>query len=313
MSSITRSLPETYETMLEALGLAVNKRNSIAPAANPLTTATNTRLTNMLTQFNTQFNNIDVAKLAYTGNTPAKEAARINARLFISHFFQVFNLGVARGKYAAAQRSAFHLPVEGDSLPDLTRDADLLQWGKRIVDGDAVRTGNGGLPMVNPDATEVDAAVTAFLSAFTAQSNLKDSLDAQQEALEALWPEAEKVIKKVWDELETFYNEEDDDSRRENCREWGMVYITEGSNKTLSGTVTYNGAPGAGLTVRFKKGRNKSTTTATGAYSLTTTLMGNQEVVIERIDENNIVLQQWEFTVPLAEDENRMQNFTISD
>lgn len=313
MSSIRRILPETYDTRLEALLAAKNKLDSIAPADNPLSAATTTRLTNATTEYSNRMSNVAAKKFAYNSNTTTKDSTQAGCLMFSSHFFQVFNLGVKRNVYTAAQRDFFNLPVGSDALPDMVKAIDLLLWSGRIVDGDVERVTAGGAPMSNPTTVEVSAQRAAFLTAFNNQSNLKDELDEAQEHLEAAIDNVDKVIKKVWDELETFYNEEDDDSRRDNCREWGVVYITMGSDKTLSGTVTYNGAPGVGLVVHFKNGKNKSTCNAAGAYSLNTTLMNTQTIQIDKLDENNVVVKTWSFEVELNEDGDKTQNFAVSD
>lgn len=313
MSTIRRVLPETHDEFIEALHLAKNKLDSILPANNPLSANTTTRLNNMVALFDTKAQDISTAAFAYNGNTPLKESAQQTCFLFVSHFIQVFNLGVKRNVYAAAQRDFFDLPVSSDVLPDLVKGVDIMLWANKIVNGDPLRVAAGGAAMSNPTDAEVHTALSAFVAAFTAQSNFKDALDIAQEALEALLPEAEKVVRKVWDELETFYNEESDESRRDNCREWGVVYMTMGSDKTLSGTVTYNGAAGVDLEVRFKSGKNKSIVSATGAYSLNTTLMGTQKIVINKLNENNEAVKTWTFDVVLNEDGDKQQNFTVND
>jgi len=313
MSSITRFLPSTIEERFEALGLAKNKRDNLPIiVSNPLTTATNTRLTNTWTDLTTKMTAIATAKAAYNTGTPVKNAAGDIVRLYISHFIQVFNFGVARGKYPAGNRSFYNLPVDYVSLPDLSKDSDLIEWANYLVGGDVLRLAAGGLPMENPTPFELDTAKTNFTTLFTSQSNNKDALDTAQETLEAFLSEADKTIKKVWDELEAFFNEETDESRRENMREWGVVYITVGESKVLSGVVTYNALPGAGLRVRLKSGRNESICNATGGYSLSTTLMGEQKVIIEKLEEDTVT-KQWEFTVTLNETGNLTANFTVAD
>ncbi|MGE0638358.1 MAG: carboxypeptidase-like regulatory domain-containing protein [Bacteroidia bacterium] len=313
MSSISRDLPQTFEDRYEALGFARNKRDSIPAANNPLTAATNNRLDAIWLDINTKRTALINAKATYNGNTVAKNTAGAALRLLNSHFIQVFNFGVARGKYPKAHRDYYTLPVEDSPLPDFKKDSDALKWGNYIVDGDALRMAAGGLPMSNPDAVEMNVAKTTFSTLFTNQSTYKDALDNAQEALEAIEPETDKVIKKIWDELEAYYNEETDESRRENMREWGVVYVTTGNPKVLSGTVTYNGAPGAGLVVRFKRGKNKTTANAAGAYSLNTSLMGNYKIVIEKLDEFDEVVKSWEFEITLPESGDRTENFTVND
>lgn len=313
MSSIARFIPSTIESRFEALGLAKNKRDNLPIGApNPFTGATNTRLTNVWGDYNTKLIALTNAKGAYNTGTPIKNAAGDTLRLYISHFIQVFNFGVARGKYPAGHRAYYQLPVEDSALPDLSKESDLIKWANFIVGGDVLRLAAGGVAMENPTPLEVDTAKNAFSNLFTSQSNNKDAFDNAQEAMEAYFVEADKTILKVWDELEAFYNDETDESRRENMREWGVVYITVGDNKVMSGTVTYNGAPGAGLRVRFKNGRNESLCTAAGGYSLSTTLMNEQKVIIEKL-EGELVIKSWEQTVTLSESGNLTANFTVND
>lgn len=313
MSSFSRDLPQTIIDRYEALALSQNKRSSLPPGTNPFTPATDLRLTNMWADFDAKRTAIITAKTAYNNGTPVKAQSANTLRLFISHFIQVFNFGVARGKYPVGDRASYDLPVEDSPLPDLTKDSDLLLWANNIVNGDALRVAAGGAAMANPDAAEVNTAKNTYHTNFDLQSNRKDALDSAQEAMESILPEADKVIKKVWDELDTFYNEETDESRRENMREWGVVYITVGDAKVLSGTVSYNGAPAAGFQVRFKRGRNISQTTATGAYSLNTRLMGNQKVVVEKLDGEGEIIKAWEFDITLNESGDKTENFTVND
>jgi hypothetical protein len=313
MSSTNRDLPQTFEDRYEAIGLARNKRDSLPPGTNPLTAATNTRLDAIWTDTNTKRTTLVNAKATYNGNTLAKNTAGTMLRLFISHFIQVFNFGVARGKYPKAHRDYYTLPLEDAPLPELKKDSDALKWGNYLVDGDVLRIAAGGAAMGNPDTAEVDTAKTTFSTLFTNQSNYKDALDNAQEALEAIEPETDKVIKKIWDEIETFYNEESEESRRDNCREWGVVYITVGNPKVLSGTVTYNGAPGAGLQVRFKRGKNISIANGAGEYSLNTSLMGDQKIMVEKLDEEGEVEKFWDFEITLNESGDKTENFTVND
>ena len=45
--------------------------------------------------------------------------------------------------------------------------------------------------------------------------------------MEAQRPEADAVVEKVWDEVETFYNEETPASIRRKAREWGIIYVSD--------------------------------------------------------------------------------------
>jgi len=311
MSYISRTDPNSHDTRLKALQDAEAKLNALPAGTNPLTATTTTRLTNMRSVYEGKMIEVSVAKALYNQNTPLKNAAKDICQMLTSHFFQVFNLGVARNKYNPNHRSFYNLPVDSDALPDLIAEGDIKLWSGRVVNGDTNRLAAGGVAMANPEATEVANARVAFQLTLDDQTTLKDALDMKQEALEAEIEECEKVIRKVWDELETHYNEETDESRRANCREWGVVYITVGSEKKVQGTITLEGTPVAGYRVRFATGRNKALSNAAGAYELTTTLMGGQKVYVDRLDEHNRIVKYWDFTVTLIENSDLTANFNL--
>jgi hypothetical protein len=100
-------------------------------------------------------------------------------------------------------------------------------WGSRIKAGDLNRIAAGGAAMSMPTAVQVDGKVTAFNTANNTQANKKLAFDQSQEAVVALNGEADAVIGKIWDEAETFYNEESLASRRRKCRDWGVVYESD--------------------------------------------------------------------------------------
>lgn len=311
MSYITRSEPNSHDTRLQALMEANSKLSTITPANNPLSAPTTARLLAMRALYEQKMNEVSIAKALYNENTPLKNAAKNVCQMFTSHFFQVFNLGVPRGKYNPSHRSFYNLPVDSDALPDLIAEDDIKLWAGRVVTGDNNRLAAGGAAMANPEATEIANAKAAFQITLDSQTMLKDALDNKQEALEAEIEEAENVIRKVWDEMETFYNEEPDESRRANCREWGVVYVTVGSEKKVQGTITLAGTPVAGYRVRFATGRNKGISNAAGVYELKTTLMGDQKVYVDRLDENNRILKYWDFTVSLIENSDLSANFNL--
>jgi len=311
VSYITRTEPNTHDSRLKALTDAEAKLGTLAPGTNPLSAATTTRLTNIRLVYENKMNEVSIAKALYNQNTPLKDAAKEICRMLTSHFFQVFNLGVARKKYNPNHRSFYTLPVDSDALPDLVSEGDIKLWSGRVVTGDGNRLTAGGAPMANPEATEVANARAAFQITLDDQTTLKDALDNKQEALEAEIQEAENVIKKVWDELETYYNEEPDESRRANCREWGVVYVTAGSDKKVHGTITLEGTTVAGYRVRFVTGRNKGISNAAGVYEFNTTLMGAQKVYVDRLDEHGRILKYWDFTTTLIENSDLNLNFNL--
>lgn len=288
MTSITRKLPRTIESRYKAIRFAKNKKDSLPPAGNILSVATTTRLDNIVVSYEAAYNDLGLKQSTYSGNTPLKNVAKGRSKMFTSHFIQVFNLGVARGIYNAAHRALYKLEVGSDALPEMLTEEDIISWGNKIVTGDAQRITVGGAPMTNPTAPEVQTEVSAFVGLFTSQSNLKDTLDTAEETLETLFDETDKVIRKVWDEVETFYNEEEADSMRNNAREWGVIYITVGAESTISGKITGTvPPPGPGLpvavanaTILVLESDDLTLSDANGDYTLKTKFVGTTKIKV---------------------------------
>lgn len=225
--SVSRRLPQTDASRSKALTKAKAKQDSI-PAANQfLTTSTETRLDAIQPVFKEAMQRRGVALADQVGATAGMSQSFVKARVYVSQFFQVFNLGVARGKYPLSHRAYYQIDTSSDSVPSLNSHQDVAFWGENIETGDAARIAAGGDAMANPSAAEVKDEVDNFIEKNNEQSVLKDVYDHQQEAVAALHEETDKVIKKVWDEVETYYNEEENSSRRRKCREWGVVYASD--------------------------------------------------------------------------------------
>lgn len=273
--SITRKLPNTHITRENALIKAAQRQAGLPATDQVLTPSTVTRLTAMEPTYTEAMGDVNKAQAALSANTPDKDKAVQEARMFNSHFIQVFNLGVARGKYPAGHRAYYGLQVDSSALPPMDTETDVLNWGARLINGDADRTGAGGAAMANPDIAEVQAAHTAASAPASSQDVLKEQLDIAQEKLAELSIGADSLIKRIWDEVETFYGEELPASKRANARLWGVVYVSNGPKATLTGLVKdATGQPRAGAEVELLETDAKATANAEGRYTIQTSYVG---------------------------------------
>lgn len=253
-------------------------KNAALGAASFLTTATKNRLIAIHTSYNSRYDALAARKYDLGVSTNNKNVLAATSRMLNSHFVQVFNLGVERNVFAKEQRAFFQIDINSQSVPDMGTEAQAVQVGSDLVTGDAARVAAGGAAMAMPSIADVTTAYTDFNTIMMPHSTATDAFDAAQEALDSLNEEADKVIKKVQDEVDTFYNEEEPASQRDNAREWGVIYNLVGSPKKVSGTVrdSVTGLPIAGAEVRFFNGNNKVNSAADGSYELSTSLMGDQ-------------------------------------
>jgi len=273
--AITRQLPKSDETRNIALSSAKTKKDNTAAAGIALTPATITRMDAMQPQFYGLMQARANAQQTQSDSTTAKESAQARARMYVSHFIQAFNMGVDRGMFQASHRAFYQLDVNDGSVPDLSTEPLLTLWGQRLIDGDAVRIAAGGAPMAMPTIAEVTAEYNTFKNANIAQSTAKDALDAAQENVEHQRVEADKIILKIWDEVETFFNEEPITSKRRKAREWGVMYIS-----TVKTTIRGKGRhavtadPLAGMSARLVETNESAVTDAAGNFELKTGFIG---------------------------------------
>jgi hypothetical protein len=62
-----------------------------------------------------------------------------NARLYISHFIQVLNLCITRNEIKKEHKSFYKIEPDNFTVPDLSTENSLLEWGKNLIDGEAER------------------------------------------------------------------------------------------------------------------------------------------------------------------------------
>lgn len=275
--SINRRLPKSNLARQQALERAKNKNDLLPPppADQVLNASTVMRLNDTVPTYLDAVQAVNVARANMSANTPAKDAKVEAARLFTGHFIQVFNLGVKRNKYPKAHRAHYQLDVESDALPNLDSEANALTWADKLVTGDVTRLAAGGVAMANPAIAEVDTALGEAIVAFNAQTTLKDALDEAQEALEVLNEDADALIKRIWNEVEAYYSEEDAESMRNNARDFGVVYVTDAAVNTLTGLVkNASGVAQQGATVTVVESGSETTTNSEGRYTQETALTG---------------------------------------
>ncbi len=85
-----------------------------------------------------------------------------NARLYISHFIQVLNLSVIRGEIKKEYKRFYKLDPDNFTLPDLTNEQAITDWGRNIIDGENERMRNGGAPLQNPSIAKVKVHYDIF-------------------------------------------------------------------------------------------------------------------------------------------------------
>jgi hypothetical protein len=189
-----------------------------------------------LRRFLKEAGDIPIALAAQAPLTEASSRGLARLTLYVSHFHQVYDLGVARGTFTAGGRAYYDRDVSNAVLPDLSTAAAVLSAASKIAPGETKRQEKEGAAyraMALPSAAEV-AAVYAEVDALHRQSEVAQAFTAQQQnELGALYPDAQKLAVAICNAVE--YHLENDEAyehldaaaRRRIARIWGVVYIYE--------------------------------------------------------------------------------------
>lgn len=278
--SITRRLPQSVAARMIALQRAKTKRDSLPSGANFLTNQTSTRLDAIHAGYGSAVVAVNSATAVASQATVEKNEAKESCYLTTRHYLGNIMNAVER-KESGFPRSIlnyYEISPHNPKLPDMSNESLTLYVATLTVEGDAQRVTAGGPAGAFPSIAQVESARDLFTSKNSAHSNRSDDLDRAREHLDGLNTEADAVIKKVWDEVETFFNEETPESKRSSAREWGVVYVrTSDSSVTIIGTVrdSLSGEPIAAARILIIETNEETTTNTDGTYSLETVATGN--------------------------------------
>jgi len=224
---LTRVLPRT-EAQVERLLHALKAKMAVVPSGEMALTALTQAA---VTANNTSFDRlIDAKVIALYNQTKSNKlalAAKNVDKMFVSHFFQTFNMGVERGKYDAESRVFFGIAVKDKTVPPLTSEALIFYWGGKIITGDSARVTAGGAAMANPSAAEVGTTNGDYSTKFDNAGNDEETFSSKQADVTATMPDEIRLCTKALDEIETFYSGLSKEAIRTKVRGWGGVYESE--------------------------------------------------------------------------------------
>jgi hypothetical protein len=162
------------------------------------------------------------------------------------HFIMVLNFGIVRGKFHPSVRADYGLDATQETLPPMSREAEAIDWAHKLINGETHRIAGGGAPMLDPSLAELQAAFNAYSLKHDEQLRKKADYDAAQEEVEAMRPDVDKFIKKLWNQIEFYFSDDEPSSLRRKARGWGVVYATrpdeepEPQPETFTGIVKAN-------------------------------------------------------------------------
>lgn len=147
-----------------------------------------------------------------------------NAWMYVSHFIQVLLMTVERGEIKCSLLELYGLSQEATAVPDISTAGKLLEWGRKIVEGEKLRLKRGGRPIYNPSLGMLNTHYDIFVEAVGQQQSLQERCQKDSADVQALRPRVDEVILDLWNQVEKHYENEPPETRFKACRKFGIVY-----------------------------------------------------------------------------------------
>ncbi|MDR0713458.1 MAG: hypothetical protein LBF89_04250 [Bacteroidales bacterium] len=220
-----RRIPNTDTARLKALNRAYAKGKELPPFKLAFSQVSFNRIQAFLTSFestvrlyrNTQSNTI-LKNREYPVHFK-------KAKLYISHFIQVMNMAIARGELSPSIRAFYGIAEDNNKVPAMHNETDLINWGERVIAGEMERIRKGMNPITNPTIAVVKVRYEQFLETYRTKEISKKSNVRIQNDVASLREQADDIILNIWNEIEAYFSELEEDEMRRNCMEYGVVYV----------------------------------------------------------------------------------------
>lgn len=230
-----RRLPNTDQARLRALRTALqftDKQNFASQTIVSFKTLIDAK--NFLVLFEKQLNQYQQTLDNQVSANKRYQQIVHNARLYISHFIQVFNLAVIRGDVKKEHKLFYQLDPNVHIVPDLTTEAALIQWGKAVIEGENERVRNGGLPIYNPTIAKVKVHYEVFKEYKSTQKLYQNTTQKSWEELNNLRVKGDAIILDLWNQVEQKFKDEKPFARLTKCQHFGLIYYYRKGEKELT-------------------------------------------------------------------------------
>ena len=216
-------LPNTDQARLRALQTAIMLGQKKDPEELAFSAKSLNRLRAFYTNFETTLIHHKLARTQQEKSSNAYLETVRKARIYLSHFIQVLNFSIQRGDMKSSVREFYGFSDK--KSPSLIMDSEVLEWGKKIIEGEHKRVNHGGNPLYNPSIALVKVKFDQFVDAYHFQKTLQSNTARWTTKVADLRKEADEIILDIWNEVEEHFSEFPDDLKRERAGEYGLTYV----------------------------------------------------------------------------------------
>jgi len=229
-----RRLPNTDQSRLRALRIAIEQASRQEYGNQVVSFKTLHEAQTYLPVFETKLNQY---QQTFENQIKANKRYQLlisNLRLYLSHFIQVLNLAVIRGDIKKEHKLFYQLDPQNHTVPDLSTENALLEWGKKIIDGENERTRNGGFPIYNPAIAKVKVYYDTFKEYKETQRFYQSSTSRTRADLNSSREKGDAIILDIWNQVEEKFKNHKPYSRLTNCQKYGLIYYYRRGEKEIT-------------------------------------------------------------------------------
>lgn len=226
-----RRLPNTDQARIRALKAIVDKNDGFKVNELPVSFKTLADARNFLAKFDTAQRYYKQCLDNQVKSNKKYQSQLKMARLYISHFIQVLNLAVIRSEIKEDYKKFYGLEPTCYTVPDLTNEPSICEWGEKIIKGEKERLRKGGIPIYNPTIAKVNVHYDIFKESYELQKGLQSITNRSLEDLSSMRAQADEIILDIWNQVEKFFETLPADEKMKKCQEYGIIYYYRTSEK----------------------------------------------------------------------------------
>lgn len=220
-----RRLPNTDVARIKALKTAYSKGKELPPFKLAFSQSTYAKIELFINSFEKAMINYKATYNIQIEKSKDYNVIMKKAKLYLSHFIQVVNMAIARGELPDKTRTIYGMDIDESKVPSLNTEKDMIEWGKKIIEGEQKRIMSGQQPITNPTIAVVKVRFENFVESYNHQKILQQNTQRMLTELDALRTKADDIILNIWNEVENTFKDLPDDLKRERSTEYGLVYV----------------------------------------------------------------------------------------
>jgi len=154
----------------------------------------------------------------------------VNLTRNIIEFVKAYYTALETGEIGEESRRYYN--ITDYEIPDLSCEVQILDWAKRLVEGERRRIFEGGIPITNPTISNLSIYYDRLEDLNFSQNTSKNTIDYTREKLIKERQKTDDLIRNLWNTIEAAFEHLSFEERIEECRKYGVVYYDRPSERT---------------------------------------------------------------------------------